>query len=146
MQQRSKLPIKKHVLVTDDEEHTLVALSLVLQKAGFKVTTVSNGEEALDKVLELTSGGDPIDLMVLDLEMPGMTGIEVIEKIERLNLDLPIIVISGYEARGLLAESVGLSGIWFLEKPFEPEEFGQCVNNAIRQGQPREVERAHTAR
>ena len=138
--------MSKHVLVTDDEAHTLLALSLILKKVGFKVTTVGNGEEALDKVLEMASDSDPIDLLVIDLEMPGMNGIEVIEVIERLGLALPIIVISGYEARGLLAEKVGLGGVWFLEKPFEPEEFAQCVRNAIHQGEVNEGARAQEAR
>ncbi|MCP4605565.1 MAG: response regulator [Proteobacteria bacterium] len=124
---------RRHILVTDDEEHTLLALSLVLRKAGFRVTTFSDGTEALDKVLELTAAAEPIDLLVVDIEMPGMTGLEVIEKIERLNLVLPIVVISGYEARGLLAERLRLGGVWFLEKPFEPEAFICRVNDAINQ-------------
>ena len=124
---------KRHILVADDEEHTLLALSLVLKKAGFKVTTFNDGAEALDRILELSAAAESIDLLIIDVEMPGMTGVEVIEKIERLNLALPVIVISGYEARGILTERSRFGGVWFLEKPFEPKEFVCKVNDIINQ-------------
>ncbi len=125
--------MRRHILVADDEEHTLLALTLVLNRAGFEITSFSNGKEALDRVLELTATGESIDLLVIDIDMPGMTGLEVIEAIERLKLVLPTIVISGYEARGLLAERLKLGCVWFLEKPFEPEEIIGKVHDVIKQ-------------
>jgi len=125
--------MRRHILVADDEEQTLLALTLVLNKAGFEVTTFNDGAEALDRVLDLTAAGEPIDLLVIDIDMPGMTGVEVIEAIERLKLVLPTIVISGYEARGLLAERLKLGCVWFLEKPFEPEEIIGKVHDVIKQ-------------
>ena len=134
--------MRRQILVADDEEHTLLALALVLNRAGFEVTTFSNGTDALDRVLELKAARKQIDLLVIDIDMPGMTGVEVIEEIECLKMVLPIIVISGYEARGLLAERLRLGFVWFLEKPFEPEEIIGKVHDVLKQadlwtGQPK---------
>ncbi len=123
----------RHALIVDDEEHTLLALSLVLKKVGWKVTTFSDGESALDRVLELNASPNPFDLIVIDIEMPDMNGVEFIEIIERLGLSIPIVVISGYDARGLLAKRLRYGRIWFMEKPFEPDDFVSKIESVIEQ-------------
>lgn len=120
-----------NVIVADDETHTLLALTLLLERNGFRVTSFEDGARALEKVLEQTATGEPVDLLVIDIEMPGVTGIEVLEAIEKLGLRLPVLAISGSEARGPLAARSRQGGVWFLEKPFGPEEFLSSVSGVI---------------
>ena len=111
----------KHVLVGDDEEHTRLTLSLVLKKAGFKVTTAGDGTEVLDKVLELREGPDSIDLLLIDFQMPGLTGLELVTELGRLKIPWPVLIMSGYSDKEMVAEAMRRGCVGYLEKPFEPD-------------------------
>ena len=63
-----------HVLIADDETHTRISLTFILESIGYLVTGAPDGREALDKILALRESSHPVDLLVLDIEMPGFTG------------------------------------------------------------------------
>ncbi|MFC1853589.1 response regulator [candidate division CSSED10-310 bacterium] len=111
-----------HILVADDEKHTRFTLSLIFRKAGFEVTAVASGREALNRIIELRNSLNPLDLLVIDIQMPGLTGFELIEEIEHKNILLPILIISGYPYREMVKGLEQRFCIEYLEKPFEPEE------------------------
>jgi len=121
----------KHVLVGDDEGHTRLTLSLVLRKGGFKVTAVGDGMEVLNKVLESRKGPDPIDLLLIDFQMPGLTGLELVTELERLKIPWPVLIMSGYSDKEMLAEAMRKGCVGYLEKPFEPEELLSRVKWAL---------------
>ena len=60
-----------HVLIADDETHTRISLTFILESIGYIVTGAADGGEALDKILALRESSNPVDLLVLDIEMPG---------------------------------------------------------------------------
>ena len=121
----------KKVIVADDEAHTLLALSLLLEKHGFGVATFEDGARLLEKVLEQAATGEQVDLLVVDVEMPEVSGLEVLETLEKIGLSLPVLAISGSEARGQLVARLRQGRVWFLEKPFSPEEFLEAVDTAV---------------
>ena len=112
-----------HVLVADDEVHTRLTLSLILRKGGFRVTAVQDGLEALRRLLSEQERDRGFDLLVLDVQMPGLTGTELLEQIETLNLSVPILLISGYSDRDMVDLLERKGSIAYAEKPFSPEEF-----------------------
>ncbi len=86
----------KRILVAEDDDIMSSALKAMLELAGHKVITASNGRMALDIILKNEGPSNPISLLITDLEMPLTDGIELIEKIGELKQHIPIVVITGY--------------------------------------------------
>ncbi|MBU1627245.1 response regulator, partial [bacterium] len=82
--------IEDKILVVDDDPEMLKALELTLKDAGYPVTTVNNGEKAIS-ILNL----DEFGLMITDMKMPGMSGLELIKKVSEKGMDIGIIMITG---------------------------------------------------
>lgn len=106
-----------HILVVDDEENMRNTLTFLLEAEGYRVTTAESGREALQKLLE-----GPVDLMITDIVMPDVDGLELIDEIERLALKVPVLVITAYGSEKMKKElkRKGISG--YLSKPFKGEE------------------------
>ena len=83
---------KKRILLVDDEEGIQLLYREEFEEEGFQVTTAYNGEEALEKFSQ-----EPPDLVILDINMPGMSGIEVLRRMKEFNPDLPVILNSAYQ-------------------------------------------------
>ena len=118
---------RKHILVADDEQNLLLSMQFVLEVADYKVTTAENGQEALDKILEAESGGSPIDLLITDIQMPLLTGLELIDKLNRLQMDVPVLVITGYGSEELAAGLTRGDRNEYLDKPIDDEELVERV-------------------
>jgi DNA-binding response OmpR family regulator len=111
---------QKHVLIIDDEETTCRAVSRVLQIENFRVTMVNDGEKGLEIILnkKTNKGKNKIDILITDIQMPKMNGVELISRLEENGIDIPIIVISAHFEQNIF-ESINYSNkIYFLEKPF----------------------------
>ena len=104
--------IKANVLVVDDEEQFLKVFSQRLEGRGLKVDTSASGEEALNKVKS-----KDFDAIVLDLVMPGMSGIETLKRIRSENPDVQIIILTGHGTIEKSVEAVKEGAVDFLEKP-----------------------------
>ena len=83
---------KKRILLVDDEEGIQLLYREEFEEEGYDVTTASNGEEALEKFTK-----EPPDLVILDINMPGMNGIEVLRRMKEINSNLPVILSSAYQ-------------------------------------------------
>ena len=83
---------KKRILLVDDEEGIQLLYREEFEEEGYNVTTASNGEEALEKFTK-----EPPDLVILDINMPDMNGIEVLRHMKEINSDLPVILSSAYQ-------------------------------------------------
>jgi DNA-binding NtrC family response regulator len=121
----------RHVLVADDEPHTRVALSLVLRKAGFRVTVVEDGLQALRSYVSAVRQSTPFELLIIDIQMPGLTGIELVEEIGKLGSACPILLITGYRDADRLAELRRRHCVECAEKPFAPDELLQHVSRLL---------------
>lgn len=116
----------KKVLLIDDDELVLYALSKYLQRKGFEVETLGNGK----KVIEVYKSFNP-DIIVTDIIMPDVEGLELITAIRKIDDNIPIIAISGGSRRLdtsylMSAELIGANAT--LEKPFEEEELVEYIN------------------
>ncbi len=110
------------MLLAEDEQHTQLALSLVLRKAGYRVTVVGDGLQALRRTLDSSCGLDALDLLVLDIQMPNLSGLDLLHELERRDEPLPTLVISGYHYQQFVKNQTRAK-LAYLEKPFEPREF-----------------------
>ena len=106
---------KPHVLVVDDHELYRKAVERILVRAGHQVSTARDASEAMQLV---TQG--PIDLVLCDVKMPGISGLELVRQIREIHPDLPCIVITGYGGAEASLEALRAGAYWFLEKPVEP--------------------------
>lgn len=113
------------VLVVDDEHDIRDASERILTRTGFKVMKATRGDEALD-VLDK----ERTDIVLLDLKMPGMDGMEVLEHIRKLDEAILVIVITGYATVETATEAMKLGAYDFISKPFEPDQLRIVVNRA----------------
>jgi len=113
------------VLVVDDEQDIRDASERILSRIGYQVQKASRGDEALD-ILNKNS----IDIVLLDLKMPGMDGMEVLAKIRERSTKIQVIVITGYATVETAIEAMKQGAYDFIPKPFEPDQLRIVVNRA----------------
>lgn len=104
----------KHVLIADDEPHLIRVLQLGLERAGYSVTSVTDGERALEEIREKVP-----DVLITDIEMPRINGEQLCRQLrqEVTDQDLLVIVITAHPEEIHRVWSSELPGIKFLEKP-----------------------------
>lgn len=121
----SNIPPLIHVV--DDDPSVVVALKRLLHSWGMQVRTFASGEEFLSAL----SKSHDADCSVIDVQMPGMTGLEVQERMNRAGMDVPVIFITAHEEEGVeeLALRGGAAG--FLRKPFMDEALVGLIRNAL---------------
>jgi two-component system sensor histidine kinase/response regulator len=109
---------KSNILIIDDEEVILDSCTRILKSGAYKIATATNGSLGLALVKEFQP-----DLVYVDLKMPGISGIEVIEKIRDTDPTIVVIVITGFATVGSAVEAMKNGAYDFLPKPFTPDEF-----------------------
>ncbi len=114
------------ILAVDDEVTILQSLSGILSDEGFEVLTASNGYEAL-KIIEEESP----DLVLLDIWMPGIDGIETLQEIKRTHPFLQVVIISGHGTIETAVKATKLGAYDFIEKPLSIEKIVVTINNAL---------------
>ena len=112
---------KGMILIAEDERYTRNTLSFVLENAGYQVVEAKNGQETLHVILQMKQAGHPIDLMILDIEMSGLTGWQVLDELQRYQTSIPTIVITGLIDEQMLQRIRNNGGLECLKKPFDPE-------------------------
>ena len=103
------------ILIVDDEDHLRRSLSLILQKENYRVTAVSNAEEALECVRS-----QEYDLMFLDLNLPGMSGIDLLVEVAKRVPHLPVLILTAHAALESAIQAIRLGARDYLIKPVEP--------------------------
>src|SRR4030042_5338668 len=119
--------LKANVLLVDDEEQFLKVFSQRLEGKGLKVDTSTTGEEALKKVK-----GKDFDAIVLDLSMPGMSGIDTLKRIRSENPDVQIIMLTGHGSVEKGIEAMKAGAVDFLEKPADLNKIMEKISEAKR--------------
>lgn len=105
------------ILVVDDEQAIRLALDRALRAAGYEVAVAVNGEDALG---QLAAGN--WDLMLLDMRMPGIDGLEVLGRLREGQSDLPVVMITAYGSVPTAVEAMKLGAVDYLEKPFTNQQ------------------------
>lgn len=117
---------KGTILIVDDERDVLLFISKVFQPQGYNTITAASGIEALKYLHELAG---KIDLVLLDLAMPEMGGIQVLKAIRKDYGELPVIILTAYSERRNEVESIGIEG--FMTKPYSLEELYNKVSSVL---------------
>ena len=118
-----------HILVVEDEEHLAIGIRYNLEAEGFEVTTVGDGPHALDLLSKATPA---IDLIILDLMLPGMSGYDVCESIRESGLQLPILMLSARSLPEDRARGFDVGADQYLNKPFELDELISRVKSLLQ--------------
>ena len=128
---REALPVcgTARILVADDEDDVRAVVRAMLESFGYRVIEARDGREAVDLFRERHG---EIDLVLLDLMMPRMTGEEALAEMRKTNPGVRAILASGYDESGRLREILAAGFDTFLQKPFRRRELGQKVGDAIR--------------
>jgi len=121
-----KMTIPIHVLVIDDEEIMRDSCCQILSEIGYIVKEAKNGDAGLQQMEK-----ESFDMVILDLKMPGTPGMEVLQKIRKINPETIVVVITGYATIGSAVEAMKNGAYDFLPKPFTPEELRVIVRRAI---------------
>lgn len=114
------------ILVVDDEKNIRLTVTQCLQPQGYTVKTAIDGLDALSQLAEY----DP-HLMLLDLQMPGMNGIEVLQRAKELKPDLQIIMVSAHANVENAVDAMKLGAVDFMQKPFTPKEIRELVARVL---------------
>ena len=115
-----------NILVIDDEEQMLDSLKLTLQQTGYLVSTAKTGAEGL----ALFDGGD-YNLVLADLQLPDMEGLEVLRRIKDKQPSIEVIIISGYGSVNKAVEATKAGAFHFIEKPFEFDALELLIDRAL---------------
>lgn len=122
----------KKILIADDEATFRFSAGLALRLAGYEISEALDGREALAMVLARQAEKKQFDLLLLDIQMPGLTGIEVFNKLRLQGISIPTLFISGYAGQDIL-DNLDPTGIFaFLPKPFAPEQLIKQVRSIAR--------------
>lgn len=117
---------KEKILIIDDDEAILDSCSQVLHKAGYSVKGARNGEEGLKLFIKET-----FQVVLLDLKLPGLDGLEVLEQIRTENPVTPVIIMTGYATVESAVEAMKLGAFDYMAKPFSPKELRLNIEKAL---------------
>jgi DNA-binding NtrC family response regulator len=118
---------KTKILIVDDEPVVRMAYSRILASDQSLVEAVGNGADALKRLAE-----QPFDVVLLDLRMPGMDGMAVLQAIKQSWPDVEVIIITGYAGIDTVKQSVALGAFDYLAKPVGPDDVMNVTNGALR--------------
>jgi two-component system, NtrC family, nitrogen regulation response regulator NtrX len=129
--------MKSRILVIDDEAAIRDSLRMTLEYEGYEFVGAATGQEGL----ALAERETP-DLVILDVKMPGMDGIEVLDRLRSMNETLPVVVVSGHGTIGTAVEATKKGAFDFIEKPFATERVLVSLRNALDQRRLRDENRS----
>lgn len=116
----------KKILIVDDQFGIRVLLDEVFRKEGYATLQASNGKQAL----ELVDQEDP-DLVILDMKIPGMDGLEILRRIKILKQQTQVIMITAYGELDLIQEAMNLGALTHFTKPFDIDELKKIVGSYL---------------
>ena len=121
------IKIPARVLIVDDEKDFVEMFSLRLEGEGERVSTALNGVDALDLLDEI-----PIDVVILDIRMPGIDGIETLRQIKALHPLVEVILLTGHGTTETAVEGMRLGAFDYLMKPADFDEINRKLRDALK--------------
>jgi two-component system response regulator PilR (NtrC family) len=114
------------ILVVDDERSMRELLQIVLRREGHRVLLAEDGPSAIE-----TLQRDVVDILISDIKMPGMSGVDVLREAKRIDPDIVGIMVTAYASTETAVEALRLGAYDYLAKPFDVEELKAKVRNAL---------------
>src|ERR687895_2994140 len=118
--------MKARILVIDDEAEIRRSVRMILEYEGYDVIEASSGPEGVGLAEK-----EPPDLIFLDVKMPGMDGLEALQRIKATNEILPVVIISGHGTVSTAVEATKAGAFDFIEKPPSSEKLLVSIRNAL---------------
>ena len=115
------------ILVVDDEPTICNMMTVFLTQIGYQVRTVNSGEEAI-----ATFNADPPDMVLLDISMPGMRGIDVLQQMKSQKANCGIIMLSAYGDDQTIQEAMDMGAYCYIQKPMELMDLKTCLEKLLR--------------
>ncbi|MEM7402516.1 MAG: sigma-54 dependent transcriptional regulator [Myxococcota bacterium] len=127
--------VGNRVLIVDDESSLRTVLSALLRKEGFDITAVGSAQEALDVLQnsQNSAQAEPFDVLIADLRMPEMDGMQLLQKTAQQYPDLPVIILTAHGTVDTAVQALKEGAFDFLTKPYEREEIALVLRKAIAQ-------------
>jgi two-component system, response regulator, stage 0 sporulation protein F len=120
--------MKEKILIVDDQFGIRILLNEVFQKEGYQTFQAANGVQAL----EIVTKHDP-DLVLLDMKIPGMDGIEILKRMKVIDPDIRVIIMTAYGELDMIQEAKDLGAITHFAKPFDIDDIRAAVRKHIPQ-------------
>lgn len=117
---------KKKVLVVDDQYGIRVLLYEVFGKEGYETFQAANGKQALEIVVK-----ESPDIVILDMKIPGMDGLEILKEIKKIDQSIKVIMMTAYGELDMIQEATELGAITHFTKPFDIDELRLAVNKQL---------------
>jgi two-component system response regulator (stage 0 sporulation protein F) len=118
---------QKKILIVDDQNGIRVLLVEVFNGEGYKTFQASNGKIALDIVRK-----DAPDLVLLDMKIPGMDGLEILKHIKDIDSSIKVIMMTAYGELDMIKEATDLGALMHFTKPFDIDELRAAVNSQLK--------------
>lgn len=116
--------MNKNILIVDDEKNIRMTLEKCFKTGEYVVETAVDGLDAIEKIQK-----NYYDLVLLDIKMPGITGMQVLERIRIMGKDVNVLIMTAYGTIEKAVEAMKLGAIDFINKPFTPDDIRRCVEN-----------------
>ena len=117
---------KGTVLIVDDEEIVRLSCQRILVPEGYEVKSAGSATEGLAILSDV-----PVDVVVTDLKMPDIDGIEVLRRVKEEWPDTEVIMITGYQTINTAVQAIKLGAFDYIEKPFVPDDLVEAIEKAI---------------
>ena len=114
------------IMIVDDEEELLENLQDLLEFKGYHVLTFTTGEEVLEQFDSVS-----VDLVMLDIQLPGIDGLQVLKRIKKKRPDLPVVMVSASSIRGILAQAEEYGADCIILKPYSQAEILKVVHDLL---------------
>ena len=114
------------ILVVDDEEMIREMLFDVLSQAGYTAKTAKDGNDAIAQI-----ENEPFEIVITDLKMPGMSGLELLQRVQKINPDICVLIITAHSTVESAVSAMKLGAYDYICKPFELEEMKVIIERAV---------------
>ncbi len=114
------------ILIIDDEKNYLIVLEELLGSEGYEVIAVDSSIQALEHI-----GNPDLDLVITDMKMPGISGMELLEEIKKINFELPVIVMTAYGTIEMAVNAMKKNAYDYITKPFRNDELKLTIKKAL---------------
>ena len=119
--------MKEKILIVDDQFGIRILLNEVLQKEGYQTFQAANGVQALDIVKK-----DPPDLVLLDMKIPGMDGIEILKRMKVIEPNIRVLIMTAYGELDMIQEAMNLGALTHFAKPFDIDDIRSAVKKYLQ--------------
>jgi len=121
-----QMPTKKHIIVIDDESKICLLIKEILEECGYKVDCFLNGYDGIQFIYS-----NPVDLLILDLYMPGIDGIEVLNRLKNMGIDVPTIILTAWNLDHETKAEIEKDVVSIIDKPVELKRLVELVDEAL---------------